>query len=68
MNALVERQKKYSKYVEQFGRVTETLLTLKKIQKSMTDIVPKMDMLNRLLPPSEQLEPFSTKTERTLTK
>jgi uncharacterized coiled-coil protein SlyX len=68
MNALVERQKKYSKYVEQFGRVTETLTTLKKIQKSMSDIVPKMDMLNRLLPASEQLEPFSTKCERSLPK
>ncbi|CAG5116101.1 unnamed protein product [Candidula unifasciata] len=68
MNALVERQKKYSKYVEQFGRVSETLITLKKIQKSMTDIVPKMDMLNRLLPASEQLEPFSTKAERSSSK
>jgi len=57
--ALIERQKKYSKYVEQFGRVTETLTTLKKINKSMDEIVPKMDMLNRLLPESEQLEPFT---------
>jgi len=56
LNAMTERQKKYSKYVEQFGRVTETLTTLKKIHNSMEDIVPKMDMLNRLLPESEQLE------------
>lgn len=68
MNTLTDRQKKYSKYVEQFGRVTETLTTLKKIQKSMEDIVPKMDMLNRLLPTSEQLEPFGTKPERSMSK
>ncbi|XP_005088906.1 BLOC-1-related complex subunit 5 [Aplysia californica] len=68
MNALTERQKKYSKYVEQFGKVNETLGTLKKIQRSMDDIVPKMDMLNRLLPASEQLEPFSSRTERAMSK
>ena len=54
---MTERQKKYSKYVEQFGRVTETLSTLKKIHNAMEDIVPKMDMLNSLLPDAEQLEP-----------
>ncbi|KAH9496567.1 BLOC-1- complex subunit 5 [Bulinus truncatus] len=68
MNALTERQKKYSKYVEQFGRVSETLITLKKIQKSMDDIIPRMDMLNRLLPSSEQLETFSTKSEPPMLK
>jgi len=67
-SALTERQKKYAKYVEQFGRVSETLNTLKKINKSMDEIVPKMDMLNGLLPESEQLEPFSLNKERSLTK
>ncbi|GFO27241.1 loss of heterozygosity 12 chromosomal region 1 protein homolog [Plakobranchus ocellatus] len=63
-NTLLERQKKYGKFVEQFGRVTETLSTLKKIQKAMDDIVPRMDILNSLLPESEQLESFSYRSSR----
>ncbi|RUS86092.1 hypothetical protein EGW08_006112 [Elysia chlorotica] len=67
-SSLVERQKKYAKFVEQFGRITETLSTLKKIQKGMDDIVPRMDILNSLLPAEDQLETFSFRTTRPVSR
>ena len=67
-SSLNERQKKFSKSVEQFSRVTETLATLKKIKRSMDEVVPKMEMLNSMLPESEQLEPFVLNRERSVTK
>lgn len=62
--ALVDRQKKYNKYAEQFNRVHETLSVLKKIRMRMDDIGPKMDRLNKLLPPGDQLEPFNMKLQK----
>lgn len=56
---LNDRQKKYSKYVEQFQRVTEMMNTLGKVKVIIDDIVPCMDRLNQILPSSEQLEPFT---------
>jgi hypothetical protein len=60
-HALVERQKRYHKYAEQFQRVREMVTTLNKVKGTMDDIVPCMDRLNQLLPPGEQLEPFVLK-------
>ncbi|XP_050418227.1 BLOC-1-related complex subunit 5 [Patella vulgata] len=56
---LNERQKKYTKYADQTKRINETLTALQKIQKTMDGIIPKMENLNKLLPPEEQLESFS---------
>ncbi|ESO98501.1 hypothetical protein LOTGIDRAFT_87302, partial [Lottia gigantea] len=59
LNKLNERQRKFSKYAEQTRRINETLATLQKIQKTMDGIIPKLENLNKLLPPEDQLESFS---------
>jgi Tfp pilus assembly protein PilO len=61
MNTMTEKQKKYAKYAEQFQRTSETVLVLNRIQDTMNDIIPKMEALNKMLPPGEQLEPFQMK-------
>ena len=61
MNTMTEKQKKYAKYAEQFQRTSETVLVLNRIRDTMNDIVPKMETLNKMLPPGEQLEPFQMK-------
>lgn len=64
MNTMTEKQKKYAKYAEQFQRASETLQVLTRVQDSIQDIVPKMERLNNMLPPGEQLEPFELKDTR----
>ncbi|KAL8614551.1 hypothetical protein ACOMHN_049851 [Nucella lapillus] len=54
---LGEEQRRYQKSVEQLERVTEMVSTLAKVRASMEAIVPCMNRLNQVLPPTEQLEP-----------
>ena len=61
MNTMTEKQKKYAKYAEQFQRTSETVSVLNRVKSSMDDIIPKMEALNKMLPPGEQLEPFQIK-------
>lgn len=61
MHTMSDKQKKYAKYAEQFQRTSETVTVLNRIKDTMNDIVPKMEALNRMLPPGEQLEPFQLK-------
>lgn len=61
MNLMSERQKKYSKCAEQFQKVNETASALNRIKMNIEQIVPLMDRLNQVLPPDDQLEPFSLK-------
>lgn len=61
LNLMLEKQKKYHKYAEQFQRVSETVTTLNKIKSSIDNIIPKMESLNELLPPEDRLEPFDFK-------
>ncbi|KAK3593873.1 hypothetical protein CHS0354_011478 [Potamilus streckersoni] len=61
MNLMTERQKKYAKYAEQFQRASETVSVLNRVKGTIDDIIPKMDRLNHMLPPEEQLEPFLIK-------
>ncbi|VDI02180.1 Hypothetical predicted protein [Mytilus galloprovincialis] len=61
-NLMQDKQKKYHKYAEQFQRVSETVTTLNKIKSSMDNIIPKMESLNKLLPPDDRLEPFDFKS------
>jgi len=63
MNTMTEKQKRYAKYAEQFQRTQETVTVLNRIKDTMNDIVPKMDALNKLLPPGEQLEPFQMREQ-----
>ena len=63
MQIMGEKQKKYAKYAEQFQRTSETVTVLNRIKDTMNDIVPKMEALNRMLPPGEQLEPFQLKDQ-----
>lgn len=61
LNSMTERQRKFSKYAEQFQRVSETLSILNRVKGSIDNIIPKMKRLNQILPESEQLESFSMK-------
>ena len=61
MNTMTERQKKYAKYADQFQRTSETVSVLNRVKNSIDDIIPKMETLNRMLPPDERLEPFQMK-------
>lgn len=61
MHIMSEKQKKYAKYAEQFQRTAEMVTVLNRIQDTMNDIIPKMETLNKMLPPGEQLEPFQMK-------
>lgn len=57
----VEKQRKYAKYCEQFKTVSDLAQSLRKIQRSMDEIVPMMKEINDILPENEQLEEFSFK-------
>lgn len=57
-NMLTERQKKFVKYAEQFGKVQEISSNLQKCQAGLKDVIKNMEMLNNMLPPEERLEPF----------
>lgn len=53
-----ERQKKFVKYAEQFGKVQEISSNLQKCQAGLKDVIKDMEVLNNMLPPEERLEPF----------
>ena len=60
-NNLTERQKKFAKYAEQIKKVGEIQTTLNKVKMSVEQTLPVMERLNTVLPPDDQLEPFSMK-------
>ena len=55
----VEKQKLYAKYCDQFRIVSDLSNNLKKIQKSMDQILPMMKEINEFLPEEDRLEEFS---------
>ncbi|XP_013379465.1 BLOC-1-related complex subunit 5 [Lingula anatina] len=59
MGIVTERQKKYAKYAEQLQKVHEMTTTLTRIKSSVEYTLSQMEQLNKLLPPEEQLEPFT---------
>ncbi|XP_052807317.1 BLOC-1-related complex subunit 5-like [Mya arenaria] len=61
MHTMVEKQKRYAKYAEQFQRTQETVTVLNRIKDTMNDIIPKMETLNKMLPADERMEPFQMK-------
>ena len=58
---LTDRQKKFSKYAEQIEKVGEMATVLNKVKMNVEQTLPLMDRLNSVLPPGDQLEPFSMK-------
>ena len=62
-NALTERQKKFAKYAEQIQKVQEMSNVLNKVKMNVEQILPLMERLNSVLPPEDQLEPFSMKPQ-----
>jgi hypothetical protein len=57
--SFIEKQKKYAKYCEQFKVVQDLSTSLKRIQRTMDEILPLMHDLNEILPENERLEEFS---------
>lgn len=56
-----EKQRKYAKYCEQFRAVSDLSHSLKKINRSMDEIIPMMKEINEFFPENERLEEFSFK-------
>ncbi|XP_062578172.1 uncharacterized protein LOC134240080 [Saccostrea cucullata] len=63
LGVMQEEQKKYNKYADQFQRISETISILNRVKNSMQKLVPKMECLNQMLPPKDQLEPLSLKSQ-----
>ena len=59
MQSFVEKQKRYAKYCEQFRTVIDMSNNLKKIQKSMDQILPMLKEINEFLPEEDRLEEFT---------
>jgi hypothetical protein len=57
--SFVEKQKKYSKYCEQFKIIQDLSNSLKKAQRTMDEILPMMKELNDYLPDEEKMSDFS---------
>ncbi len=62
-NNLTERQKRFAKYAEQIKKVNETSTVLSRVKMNVDQLIPLLDRLNNVLPPGDQLEPFSMKSE-----
>ena len=58
MQNFTDKQRKYAKYCEQFKTVNDLSHTLKKIQRSMDEILPSINEINELFPEEERLEVF----------
>jgi hypothetical protein len=58
MQNFVEKQKKYAKYCEQFKHVHDMSHNLKKMQRSMDEILPMMKEINEAFAPEDRLEDF----------
>ena len=59
IQSFIDKQKKYAKYCEQFKVVQDLSINLKKVQRSMDEILPMMKEINEYLPENERLEDFS---------
>jgi hypothetical protein len=59
MQNFYEKQKRYAKYCEHFRSVGEISQSLKKMQRSIDEIMPMLDEINALLPDEDQLEKFT---------
>lgn len=55
----VEKQRRYAKYCEQFKTVSDLSNCMRKIQRSMDEIIPMMKEINDFLPENERLEEFT---------
>lgn len=61
MSALLERRRKFDKHAEHIQKIADMSDLLRRIQKNVDDLLPLMDRMNSILPPEDQLEPFSMK-------
>lgn len=59
MQNFTDKQRKYAKYCEQFKTANNLSHTLKKIQRSMDEILPTMNEINELFPQEDRLEDFT---------
>lgn len=59
MQNFVEKQRKYAKYCDQLKVVHDLSHSLKKMQRSMDEILPMMNEINLLFPIEDRLEEFN---------
>lgn len=59
MQNFIDKQHKYAKYCDQFKIVHDLSHNLKKIQRSMDEILPMMNEINQLFPEEDRLEEFT---------
>ncbi len=59
MQNFTEKQRKYAKYCEQFKNILDMSQSLRKIQRSMDEILPTIKQINDLLPAEDRLEEFT---------